>query len=103
MVGRIKGTGAYTRQTAQDGQFAGRLWEGDLDNGTSIAGRVGNFGVTYLIRAIASLSRLYNPLKKCATGFASAELPLISRHWQSQWHSKSCKFLFFNGLLKVVK
>jgi hypothetical protein len=34
-------------------------------------------------------------LKKSATGFASAELPQIFRHWQSQWHSKdSAKTLF---------
>jgi hypothetical protein len=27
-------------------------------------------------------------LEKGATGFASAEIPRVSRHWQSQWHSE---------------
>jgi hypothetical protein len=41
------------------------------------------------------------PLKKCATGFASAENLTISQHWQSQWHAKFSKSNFFNGLLRV--
>jgi [protein-PII] uridylyltransferase len=42
-------------------------------------------------------------LKKCATGFASAENTTISRHWQSQWHSKLSKNHFFNGLLAPIQ
>lgn len=29
-----------------------------------------------------------SPLKKCTTGSASAEDRIISRHWQSQWHTR---------------
>jgi hypothetical protein len=37
-----------------------------------------------MVAAGISRSSTGSPLEKCATGFARAELPLISRHWQSQ-------------------